>query len=203
MQHPALARIMNAHSVYLRDQTIHWEHMSYADQRHIRPSPTLAGAIGVRQNPLDVFTRICVGEGYDHERLDINELQISLPGLWCEHNVSLTWISGTEQIQVFLVFDGRMPGGRSDDICRLMSLLNERLNSGHFDYWDKNRCLVYRDSTSLRGGAKLGIEQGLDMLAHALDAAERGYPACQYVIWAGKSPEEALTSALVDLAANP
>jgi len=41
------------------------------------------------------------------------------------------------------------------------------------------------------------------MIALALDAAERGYPACQYVIWAGKSPEDALTSALVDLAANP
>jgi hypothetical protein len=34
----------------------------------------------------------------------------------------------------------------------------------------------------------------------ALDAAERGYPACQYVIWAGESPEDALTRALVDLA---
>lgn len=177
--------------------------MSYADQRHIRPNPTLSGAVGVRQNPLEVFTRICVAEGYEHERVDINELQVCLPGLWCEHDLSISWNSATEQIQVFLVFDGRMPGGRSDDICRLMSLLNERLVSGHFDYWDKNRCLVYRNSVSLRGGAKLGTEQGLDLLALALDAAERGYPACQYVTWAGKSPEDALTSALVDLAANP
>lgn len=177
--------------------------MSYADQRHLRPSPSLSGALGVRQNPLEVFTRICVAEGYDHEQVDLNELQISLPGLWCEHEVSLTWNAATEQIQVFLLFEGRMPGGRSDDICRLMSLLNERLASGHFDYWDKKRCLVYRDAASFRGGAKLGTEQGMDMLAHALDAAERGYPACQYVIWAGKSPEDALTSALVDLAAHP
>ncbi len=176
--------------------------MSYADQRHIRPSPNLAGSLSVRQNPLEVFTRICVAEGYDHERADINELQITLPGLWCEHNVSMTWNAATEQVQVFLLFEGRMPGGRTDDICRLMSLLNERLASGHFDYWDKNRGLVYRDAASFRGGAKLGTEQAMDMIAHALDAAERGYPACQYVIWAGKSPEDALTSALVDLAAQ-
>ena len=167
--------------------------MSYADQRHIRPNPTLSGSIGLRQNPLEVFARICIAEGYDHDRVDLNELHISLPGLWCEHEVSLTWNAATEQMQVFLLFEGRMPGGRSDDICRLMSLLNESLAAGHFDYWDKNRSLVYRDSASLRGGAKLGTEQGLDMLAHALDAAERGYPACQYVIWAGKSPEDALS----------
>ena len=59
--------------------------MSYADQRHIRPSPTLSGSIGVRQNPLGVFKRICIAEGYEYEFADINELQISLPGLWCQH----------------------------------------------------------------------------------------------------------------------
>jgi len=163
---------------------IHRNYMSYADQRHIRPSPALSGAIGVRKNPLDVFKRICIAEGYEHEEVDINELQVSLPGLWCQHEVSLTWNAATEQVQVILLFEGRMPGGRSNDICRLMSLLNERLSSGHFDYWDKNRCLVYRDSTSLRGGAKLGTEQGLDMLAHALDAAERGYYSSAQAKWA-------------------
>ena len=175
-----LARIANVHSFMLKVKLIHRIFMSYADQRHIRPSPTLSGSIGLRQNPLDVFSRICIAEGYDHERVDINELHISLPGLWCEHDVSLTWNAATEQMQVFLLFEGRMPGGRSDDICRLMSLLNESLAAGHFDYWDKNRSLVYRDSASLRGGAKLGTEQGLDMLAHALDAAERGYPCLLY-----------------------
>jgi len=105
-------------------------------------------------------------------------------------------------LQIFLILESRTIGGRSNNICRLISLLNERLVSGHFDYWDKNKSLVYRDSISLRGGANLKIEQAMDMIALALDAAERGNPACQYVLWAGKSPEDALTSALVDLESN-
>jgi len=177
--------------------------MSFADDRCIRPNPSLNGALSMRANPIDVFSRLATAEGYDHERVDLNELHLSLPGLWCDHDVSITWNLGTEQIQIFLIFEGRTPGGRSDDICRLMSLINERLSAGHFDYWDKNEALVYRNSASLRGGATLRTEQAMDMLALALDAAERGYPASQYVIWAGKSPEDALTSALVDLAANP
>ena len=84
-----------------------------------------------------------------------------------------------------------------------MSLINERLVSGHFDYWPSSGGLIYRNSQSLRGGARLKIEQAQDLIAMALDAAERGYPACQYVVWAGKSPEDALTSALVDIAAYP
>ena len=157
----------------------------------------------MRANPIDVFERLAVAEGYDFERVDLGEIHLSVNGAWCEHDISLTWNAGTEQVQIFLVFEGRTPGGRSDDICRLMSLINERLAAGHFDYWEKNQALVYRNSLSLRGGASLRTEQAMDLIALALDAAERGYPACQYVIWAGKSPEDALTSALVDLAAHP
>ncbi len=176
--------------------------MSFADTRCIRPNPSLAGMSGVRGNPLDVFERLSIAEHYDFERVNPTELHMCIPGLWCNHDVSLTWDLSAEIIQLFLTFEGRIPGGRSDDICRLMSLLNERLSAGHFDYWEKNAALVYRNSMSLRGGAELKTEQAMTLLAHAIDAAERGFPACQYVVWAGKSPEEALTTALIDLAAQ-
>ncbi|WP_409433631.1 YbjN domain-containing protein [Litorimonas sp. RW-G-Af-16] len=177
--------------------------MSFADQRCLRPNPTLSGTPAMRGNPINAFERLAIAEGYDFERIDYSEIHLSVPGAWCDHDISMTWNPGTEQVQVFLVFEGRTPGGRSDDICRLMSLINERLSGGHFDFWEKNQALVYRNALSLRGGATLRTEQAMDLIALALDAAERGYPACQYVIWAGKSPEDALTSALVDLASNP
>lgn len=176
--------------------------MSFADVKCVRPNSSLSGAVALRDNPLDVLERIAVAENYDYERIAGGEIHLSVSGLWCEHDISLTWDSRTEVVQLFLMFEGRVPGGRSDDICRLMSLLNERLSAGHFDYWDKNAALVYRNSMSLSGGAVLKTEQAMSLLALALDAAERGYPACQYVVWAGKSPEEALTSALIDLAAG-
>lgn len=174
--------------------------MNFADTRCVRPNPGLQAAM--RPNPLAVLERIAVAEHYDYERVSDTEIHLTLPGLWSDHDVSLTWNSITESLQLFLIFEGRIPGGRSDDICRLMSLINERLAAGHFDFWNKNNALVYRNALSLRGGASLKTEQALDLLALALDAAERGYPACQYVIWAGKSPEDALTTALVDLAAE-
>lgn len=177
--------------------------MTFADHRFIRPTPSLAGAKSVRVNPLKAFERLALAEGYELERMAENELELAVPGLWCDHNISLIWNSASEQVQIFLVFEGKTPGGRSNDICRLISLINENLSSGHFDYSSQHKALVYRNSVTLRGGATLKIEQAMDMIACALDAAERGYPASQYVIWAGKSPEDALTSALVDLASFP
>lgn len=177
--------------------------MTFSQERHIRPSPSLDSASAIRPSPLKVFERICIAEHYDYELQSARELHLSLPGLWCDHDVCISWDSDKEAISLFLLFEGRMPGGRSDDICRLMSLVNERLATGHFDFWSKDGALVYRNSLLLAGGAVLKTEQAMALLASALDAAERGYPACQYVVWAGKSPEEALQSALVDIAANP
>lgn len=176
--------------------------MNLADEQLMRPQQSLKGLLAARYNPLAVFERLCIAEHYEYERLNDHELHVTLPGLWCHHDVTLTWNEQAEQIQLFLIFDGRSPGGRSNDICRLMSLINERLSIGHFDFWDKTGALVYRNAQSLRGGAKLMTEQAQDLIAQALDAAERGYPACQYVVWAGKTPEDALTSALIDLAAH-
>ena len=177
--------------------------MKLADEYCMRPGPALSGADAVRPNPIDVFKRLAIAEHYDHELTGEDEIHLTLTGLWCQHDVVIAWDRETESLHFYLALDGRAPGGRKDEICRLLSLLNERLHAGHFDFWGNNGALVYRNTQSLRGGAVLKTEQAQDLIASALDAAERGYPACQYVLWAGKTPEDALTSALVDLAANP
>lgn len=178
-----------------------WVNMKYSEEICVRPSPSLKSSAAVRANPLDTFERLSLAEHYDYERLNANELHLQLGGVWCDHDVSLIWKADIEQIDLYLLFDGRMPGGRSDDVCRLLSLLNERLSCGHFDFWDKDSALVYRNTLQLAGGSNIRIEQAMALLASALDAAERGYPASQYVAWAGKSPEDALNTALLDLAA--
>ncbi|WP_298912216.1 YbjN domain-containing protein [uncultured Algimonas sp.] len=176
--------------------------MAFADDRCIRPAPTLKTSTVLRGNPIETFVRIATAETYAFERIGEHEVHISLTGLWCDHDLSLAWNAADEHLSLFILFDGKVPGGRSDSICRLLSLLNEQLSAGHFDYWQRNGTLVYRHAVSLRGGAKLSIDQALDLMSQALDAAERGYPAAQYVIWAGKSPEDALAEALVDIASH-
>lgn len=176
--------------------------MATADDSCIRPGPRLRAASGLRANPIEVFHRIAVAESYRYEREGDNGLHIDLTGLRCDHDLSLSWCPESEVLSVFILFDGRIPGGRSPEICRLLSLLNERLVAGHFDFYDRTGGLVFRHAVTLKGGVALGTDQALDIMAQALDAAERGYPATQYVVWAGKSPEDALAEALVDIAAH-
>lgn len=154
----------------------------------------------VRQNPLDVFARLALAENYNRERISPNELHISLPGDFCDHHLTLNWSLSDGLMQSFLVFDFRIPDGRTPNFCELISRLNSRLTVGHFDYWDGDNVLVYRQSHCLPGDARFTTDQAMMMLVAALEAADKAYPACQYFLWAGKSAQDAIETALFDKA---
>jgi len=161
------------------------------------------GSQALRRNPLRVFERLALAENYDCIKLSNNEIEISIPGSWCDHTLSLIWNTQTEYLQGFLMFYNKAPLGRGDDICRLIALINTHLTTGHLEFTSPQKSLAYRNSLSLSGGANLSMGQAIDFIASAVDAAEQAYPACQYMIWAGKSPEDALTNAQMDVSFYP
>ena len=50
----------------------------------------------------------------------------------------------------------------------------------------------------LRGTSGLAVEQMEDLVAIAITESERFYPAFQYVVWGGKSPQEAMASSILE-----
>lgn len=177
-------------------------HADYSRERCVRPGPMLSALL--RDDPLNVIGRLAVAEHYETSRLGANMLDLLVPGFWCDHALCFEWEPESERLSVAITFDARMTQGRSDEMFRLLGLLNGGLAAGHFDYHAPGlagtpRSLIYRNSIDLAGGAGLRIEQAMSLVASAVDAAETGYPAFQYCIWAGASPEEALDRAHDDL----
>lgn len=171
---------------------------TYSEERCVRPNPVLQSLL--RENPLDVLSRLATAEHYEVERNGADQMHILVPGFWCDHDISFSWDREAERLSLAILFEGRITSGRAEEIFRLLSLLNEKLRAGHFDYWAKSRSLVYRHSIGLAGGAELRIEQAMTLVASAMDAAELGHPAFQYVIWAGETPEAAIARVAEDLA---
>lgn len=176
------------------------------------PIPPSSGTFGkalqlqsidvIVQNPLDVLYRLALAEGFDRERIGDNDLHIGLPGHWCDHHVSFSWKEDEGMLQLYLVFDTRIPDDRAACMRDLISKLNARLTLGHFDYWDGDQALVYRQTTCLSGQARLNTAQAMTVIAAATEAAEKAYPATQYVLWASKTSDEAIEQALFDIAAR-
>ena len=58
--------------------------------------------------------------------------------------------------------------------------------------------VLLRNSLMLAGGARVTDAQCEALIRIAIETCERYYPSLQFVVWAGKSAEEALESSLLD-----
>jgi hypothetical protein len=79
-------------------------------------------------------------------------------------------------------------------------MINEQLWLGHFDLWIQDGIVMYRNALVLAGGVPATGGQCEALLATALDACERYFPAYQFVVWAGKPAREALDAAMFETA---
>ena len=84
------------------------------------------------------------------------------------------------------------------DVQRLIAGINEQLWIGHFDLWTHTGMIMHRQTLVLPGGMIASDTQCQVMLASAIAACERHFPAFQFVVWAGKSTPEALAAAMFD-----
>ena len=57
---------------------------------------------------------------------------------------------------------------------------------------------MFRHTLLTRGWQRLSVEQLEDLVDIALCESERFYPAFQFVIWAGHSPHDAMSMAIMD-----
>ncbi len=81
----------------------------------------------------------------------------------------------------------------------MIALINEQLWLGHFDVWPQDGLLLYRHGLMLNK-ADLTVEQCEALIASGLEASESYYQAFQFVVWAGKSASDALSSAMFQTA---
>jgi hypothetical protein len=108
----------------------------------------------------------------------------------------LNWREDLEALHLACAFDFKASKLRLADIYKLMALINEQLWLGHFDLWKEDGLLLYRHGLLL-AGADTHVGQCEALLKAALEACERYYQSFQFVLWAGKSPEDALAATLL------
>jgi hypothetical protein len=84
----------------------------------------------------------------------------------------------------------------SGQIYELLAKLNERLWMGHFAIWVEEGIPMYRHTVRLPN--RLDIDLVSELMELAMQECERYYPAFQFVIWGGRTAEDAIASSLLD-----
>ena len=149
-------------------------------------------------HPLETVEQLASRHDWFVDRSADDEINMIVAGSWTDLHLSLNWNSQLEGLHLACSFDMKVPQGRRDEIIRLVAQINEQLFFRHFDVWRNEGSLMFRNSLLLTGQADLGEAQCEALVHTALDACERYFPAFQFVIWAGKSADEAIQSSLLE-----
>lgn len=149
-------------------------------------------------NPVEIVERLAAAHGWAFARASEDEVTLVVSGTWTDYQVSFTWMNGIEVLHLACAFDLRIPERRRVEITELASMINEQLWVGHFDVWIKDGLVMFRHALVLAGVSGASGAQCESLLATAVEACERYYQAFQYVMWAGKTPREALETALFE-----
>lgn len=150
-------------------------------------------------DPLDVIESVATQSEMNTERVDSTELHVNIGGMWRDMAVWFAWREDMRVLQLGAPLELKVPDDKIDEICRLMARVNERVWLGHFDLWSDDNSVVYRNGTVLSEMADFDEVQAEILIRGAAEAFERFYPAFNYVIWGGKSADEALEASLFEV----
>ena len=149
-------------------------------------------------NPVDVVERLAAVHEWSFARASDDEVTLVVAGHWTDYQVSFTWMPEIEALHLACAFDLKVPERRRAEVTELAALINEQLWVGHFDVWFKDGIIMFRHALVLTGGITAADAQCEALLGMALNSCERHYQAFQFVLWAGKSPREALESTMFE-----
>ena len=148
--------------------------------------------------PLDTIERMAAGTGFEAQRVDETELHVNLTGSWRDVSVWFAWREEAQVVQIGAPLEIKIPLARRPEVLSLLALVNERLWIGHFDAWEQDQGLIYRNGAVLPAGQSLDASQAEILMRGAMDAFEKFYPAFNYVVWGGKTAQEAIDACILE-----
>ena len=149
-------------------------------------------------HPVDIIEHIAAINDWSFERQDTDEISISVRGSWSDYHVSFNWMQDLESLHIASAFDLKVPEPRRKEARQLIATVNEQLWIGHFDIWNHEGVILFRNSHLLTGGADVTPQQCEALLRSATESCDLYYQAFQFVVWAGKTAPQALESVLFE-----
>ena len=149
-------------------------------------------------NPLDIMEQIISANDWACDRRSDSEMAAEAPGRWCDYGLYFCWSHEISAMHFTCAFDLKVPEKRRAALHELLALANERLWIGHFGMEADDGMPVFRHAVLLRGAPGASTESLEDMVDIALTECERFFPAFQFVLWGGKTPQDALAAAMLE-----
>lgn len=150
--------------------------------------------------PIDMLEEYFEAHGWSSERQGDEEIVAHFQGSWTQYELRAVWREEDQVLQFLALPDVRVAADKRAAIYETIGLINEQLWIGHFELWASSGMLLFRHAALLDGdgGNILTLDQAETLIEAAIDECERFYPVFQFVLWADKSPADAIAAALIE-----
>lgn len=149
-------------------------------------------------DPLEVVEHVLSSENLAFDRTEEGDLAFSLAGDWKDYELWFAWRPEAECLQLCLSIDRKADKTQRTSACELSNLVNQRLWQGHFEIWADDGEVVFRHALGLIGGERPSPAQTAAMIDVAVEAADRFYPAFDFLLAGAKSPDEAMAACMFE-----
>ena len=149
-------------------------------------------------NPIDILEELVISNDWPFTRSNDIELAVEVSGRWCCYQLCFLWDEASQSVHFSSFIDVRVPQGQRARVHELIGAVNERLWIGHFELGAEEGAPIFRHTLPLRGTFGASAEQLEDLMDTATIECERFYPALQLVVWGGRSPADAIATAVMD-----
>jgi len=149
-------------------------------------------------NPLDLVEQVVAANDWAFDRRSDSDMAAEAPGKWGDYGLYFCWSHEISVMHFSCAFDLKAPEKRRKALYELLAKANEKLWIGHFGMDEEDGMPIYRHSVLLRGAPSASAESIEDMVDIAITECERFFPAFQFVLWGGKTPDDALEAAMLE-----
>ena len=149
-------------------------------------------------NPVDMIEFVAASNEWSFERSGEDEIAMTIEGKWSDYHISFSWMEEFEALHLACAFDMKVAPSRTLEVIRLLSLVNSQVLMGHFDLWEQEDVVIFRQSLLLAGGAEPTNQQVEVLLSSALETCEIYFQAFQFVVWSGMEAKSALETVLFE-----
>ncbi|MCR8726257.1 YbjN domain-containing protein [Frigidibacter sp. ROC022] len=149
-------------------------------------------------HPIDIVESIAEHHEWEFDRVADDQIAMAVEGQWRTYSITLAWSSHDETLRLICTFEMEPPEDKHAELYELLNRINDSCWAGAFTWWEEQRLMVFRYGLVLTGGQLATLEQIDTMIATAVLAAERYYPAFQLATWGNRSIEESMQVAIAE-----
>jgi len=149
-------------------------------------------------HPIDIVETLAEHHAWEFDRVTDDQIAMSVEGQWRSYALTLAWSPQDETLRLICTFEMEPPEERMAALYEVLNRCNDMVWTGAFTWWAEQKLMVWRYGLCLAGGQIAGPEQIDRLIASAVMASERFYPAFQMVAWGNRTPADAMKVAIAE-----